>query len=89
MYRSQSNTSRFLLRDGYNSLVYEVNKELKLLCFIFRMLRFWSHVDLTDTKWLDFISDDDTHLNSKGMNRYFRSMRGGIMRLENFFVFRV
>ena len=85
MYKSQSKSSRFILREGYNSIVNEVNKELTFLCSFFPVLRFWSHVDLTDTKCLDFISDNGTRLNSKGMIKYFRSMRGGgIMHLKKF-----
>ena len=77
MYRSQSKSS-FILREGYSSIVNEVNKELTYLCSFFPVLRFWSHVNLTDTKCLDFILDDGTRLNSKGMIKYFRSMRGAL-----------
>ena len=77
MYRSQSKSSRLILREGYSSIVTEVNKKLTYVCSFSPVLRFWSHVNLTDTKCSDFISDDGTRLNSKGMIKYFLSMRGG------------
>lgn len=78
LYRKSSTKSRFTLREGYNRYVDEVNDQLQFLCDFFPKLRYWKHKRMSE-KWEEYLSKDGTHLNPKGLSRYFRSIKTAVL----------
>ena len=82
--RSHSHSAaarNYPLRPNYNSLVDQVNIELRRLTDFFPKIHVWKHRGLL-LNYQDLISDDGVHVSPEGERKFFRSIRGATLFLS-------
>ena len=73
--------SRHPLRPNYNSLVDQVNAELKRLIELFPKIVYWKHRGML-SDYVSLLSDDGVHIAPAGERLYYRSIRGAVLFLS-------
>lgn len=64
---------------NYLHLLPSYNSTLRRICRELHSVVFWPHRNLT-LNWEQYLVKDGVHLNREGRHRYFRSVRGAILR---------
>lgn len=70
---------RYSLPCSFNAITESVNARLEFLCEFFKKIDFLKHKGFS-LNWDMYLCEDGTHLNDKGMTRYYRSLRGSLLR---------
>ena len=73
--------SRHPLRPNYNSLVDQVNAELKRLIEFFPKIVYWKHRGML-SDYVSLLSDDGVHIAPAGERLYYRSIRRAVLFLS-------
>lgn len=66
-------------QEHYNNSVKAVNQLLRRRLRYQHHVQYWKHIGFS-VHGLDYLDHDGTHLTRPGMNKYWRSLRGAILR---------
>ena len=71
-------------RADYEDVLPVFNNTLRRICRGLTNVYFWPHRNMTQ-EWQGFMKTDGVHLNTEGLHRYYRSIRGAVLNASKKF----